>query len=196
MTIKRFKLLIGVAVYLVASISMAEIYRYKDENGHVVLDRQGVPAQYIGQGYEVLNKSGQVIRTIPRALTAEEHQARIAAQRKQEQDRKLLQLYNREEDLNRAKTRKLAEIDGQIRLAEGGLQTVTAQKLRVQQQAATHERAGREVPEHLLIQVRDFEQDETRLATQIQSYKAQRAQLAEQFERDRQQLQRILSQQR
>src|SRR5574344_2437392 len=103
MTIKRFKLLIGVAIYLVASISVAEIYGYKDENGHVVLDRQGVPAQYIGQGYEVLNKSGQVIRTIPRALTAEEHQARIAAQRQQEQDRKLLQLYNREEDLNRAK---------------------------------------------------------------------------------------------
>lgn len=33
-----------------------ELYRYVNDKGVVVLDRQGVPPQYIGKGYQVLNE--------------------------------------------------------------------------------------------------------------------------------------------
>ena len=56
-----------------------ELYRYVNDKGVVVLDRQGVPPQYIGKGYQVLNDQGRVIRTVPPAPTAEELRQRKAA---------------------------------------------------------------------------------------------------------------------
>lgn len=55
-----------------------ELYRYVNDKGVVVLDRQGVPPQYIGKGYQVLNDQGRVIRTVPPAPTAEELRQRKA----------------------------------------------------------------------------------------------------------------------
>ena len=43
-----------------ATVAQAELYRYVDDKGVVVLDRHGVPPQFIGRGYEVLNDQGRV----------------------------------------------------------------------------------------------------------------------------------------
>ncbi|KXU38869.1 hypothetical protein AXE65_11550 [Ventosimonas gracilis] len=50
-----------------ASLSLADIYRYTDEQGMIVFNRQGVPPQYVDKGYEVFNEQGRVIKTVPRA---------------------------------------------------------------------------------------------------------------------------------
>ena len=42
-----------------------ELYRYVDRHGVTVLDRQGVPPEYVGKGYEVLNQRGRVVQTVP-----------------------------------------------------------------------------------------------------------------------------------
>ena len=185
--------LVGVCVLLQHSISVAEIYRYRDAAGNTVLDRQGVPAQFIGQGYEVLSNSGQVVRVVPRALTPEEHLLKEQEQQQLESDRQLLRLYSRPEDLERAKNRKLSEVDGQIRLAEGSLQAAKSQRERIQQQAAGHERAGNEVPHHLIVQIEDFTRDEKRLSQQVSSYLLQRQALVDNFELQRKRLLELLA---
>ena len=48
------------------------LYRYVDSRGVTVLDRQGVPPEYVGKGYEVLNQRGRVVQTIPPAPSADE----------------------------------------------------------------------------------------------------------------------------
>jgi len=42
-----------------------QLYRYVNDKGVTVLDRQGVPSQYIGKGYEVLNESGRAAGAEP-----------------------------------------------------------------------------------------------------------------------------------
>ena len=58
----RITLLIGLLLPLISGA--AEVYRYTNEKGLPVLDRQGVPPQFIGKGYEVLNEQGRVIKVI------------------------------------------------------------------------------------------------------------------------------------
>ncbi|VTL98770.1 Keratin type II cytoskeletal 75 [Pseudomonas aeruginosa] len=83
-----------------------ELYRYVNDKGVVVLDRQGVPPQYIGKGYQVLNDQGRVIRTVPPAPTAEELRQRKAAQAQASSDAQLLRLYSSVEDVDRARERR------------------------------------------------------------------------------------------
>lgn len=83
-----------------------ELYRYVNDKGVVVLDRQGVPPQYIGKGYQVLNDQGRVIRTVPPAPTAEELRQRKAAQAQASSDAQLLRLYSSLEDVDRARERR------------------------------------------------------------------------------------------
>jgi len=66
--------------------SLAEVYRYTDENGTVVLNRQGVPPQYVNNGYQVLNDYGRVIKVVPRAPTPEELAEQQAEQKRREMD--------------------------------------------------------------------------------------------------------------
>ena len=61
-----------------------ELYRYTDDNGVVVLDRQ-VPPRFIANGYEVLDSHGRVKQVIPPAPTVEEREAQ---RREQEARRK------------------------------------------------------------------------------------------------------------
>ena len=63
-----------------ALLPAAELYRYVDERGVVVLDRHGVPPQHISRGYQVLNEQGRVVREVPPAPSAEEF-ARLQAKK-------------------------------------------------------------------------------------------------------------------
>lgn len=127
-----------------------ELYRYVNDKGVVVLDRQGVPPQYIGKGYQVLNDQGRVIRTVPPAPTAEELRQRKAAQAQASSDAQLLRLYSSLEDVDRARERRLAELDGLSSVARGNLQSLKLQQANLQGQAANQERAGRPVAQALV----------------------------------------------
>ena len=96
----------ALALVLLSPLSVAEeLYRYVDNNGVVVLDRQ-VPPQFVGNGYEVLDSNGRVKQVIPAAPTPEEREARrlaLEAQKKQDaEDATLLRLYSSLADLDRA----------------------------------------------------------------------------------------------
>ena len=62
------------SVLLPALAGAGELYRYVNDKGVIVLDRQGVPPEYIGKGYDVLSDQGRVVRVVPPAPTAEERQ--------------------------------------------------------------------------------------------------------------------------
>ena len=62
-------------------------------------------------------------------------------------DAQLLRLYANLDDVDRARERKLAELDSVTSVARGNLQSVRTQQANLQSQAAEHERAGRQVPE-------------------------------------------------
>lgn len=178
---------------LASSVSYAvEYYRYADERGITVISRQGVPPHLIGNGYEVLSEQGRVIRVVPRAPTPEEYRRMQAEKEQAKLDRQLLMLYTRVEDIDRARDRKIADIDGQISIARGNLLSVDSLKADLQSQAASQERAGRAVAPQLLKQIDDATIDQQRLQKQISRYLQSKQEVERAFERDKVRLTELL----
>lgn len=171
---------------LLSSVANAvEYYRYTDENGITVTNRQGVPAHLIGAGYEVLSEQGRVVRVVPRAPTPEEYRKMQADKEQAKTDRHLLMLYTSVEDIDRALERKVADIDGQISIARGNLLSINSLKADLQGQAASQERAGRVVSKNLLEQIKSATIDQQRLQKQVARYLQSKQELKSTFERDK-----------
>ena len=190
----RCSLLLGLLLPVVAGAT--ELYRYVDDRGTTVLSRQGVPPEHIGKGYEVLNDQGRVVKVIPPAPSAEEMKHILAERARASSDAQLLRLYSTPEDVERARQRKLAELDGLIGVARSNLQSVRTQQANLQSQAADHERAGREVPAHLLAQIDNQKAEQARLKSDILRYQAVRKEADVSFNADRDRLKVLLGRNR
>lgn len=162
-----------------------ELYRYVDDNGVTVLSRQGVPSELIGKGYEVLNEHGRVVRVVPPAPSAGELARLQALKARAANDQKLLKLYSGPQDVDRARDRKLAEIDGIISVARGNLQSVRTQQANLQAQAADLERASHPVPEDLVTQIRRLDDEQQRLQRDIARHEQGRAEAEDAFALER-----------
>jgi hypothetical protein len=190
LVVMRCLLLLGLAQPLAAAA--AEYYRYVNDQGVTVLSRQGVPPEFIGKGYQVLNEQGRVIEVVPPAPSAEERRRLLAEKARAGTDAQLLRLYTTPEDVDRALGRKLAELDSLIGVARGNLQSARTQQGNLQGQAAEHERAGREVPEHLITQIDNQIAEQQRLKKDIARYQDARKQAQASFAADRARLSELL----
>ncbi|WXL25636.1 DUF4124 domain-containing protein [Ectopseudomonas mendocina] len=182
------------SVCLSTSVVAAELYRYVDNKGVTVLSRQGVPPEVVAKGYDVLNEQGRVIRVVPPAPTAEELEKLKAEKARARSDEQLLRLYSTPDDVDRARERKFAEIDGLLGIAKGNLQASITQQGNLQSQAADHERSGREVPAHLLQQIDAQRTEQKRLNADIKRYETARTDAEKSFTEDRQRLEELLQQ--
>lgn len=187
----RLLVLLGL---LGAAAAQADLYRYVDDKGVVVLDRHGVPPQHIGKGYEVLNDQGRVTRVVPSAPTPEERQRLLEAQARASSDAQLLRLYASVRDVERAQARKFSELDSVIGITRGNLQSLRTQQANLQSQAAGHERAGREVPKPLLKQIDNLSREQASLRRDIERYQRARKHAETRFAQERQRVAELLGQ--
>lgn len=108
-----------------ATKSGMKMYRYKVDG--VLVIRDSVPPEFAKLGYEVIGKNGMVIEVVPPAPTAEQiaerrRNEKAEAERAEhiktltEHDVNLLRLYERPEDVERARLRKSDEINSYIGL--------------------------------------------------------------------------------
>jgi hypothetical protein len=189
----RYRVLMGLLGAMLAGQALAagqpsgqvEMYRYVDDRGITVIDRLGVPPQYIGKGYQVLNDQGRVIREVPPAPTAAEIEQRKADAARASSDQQLMRMYTSVDDVDRARDRKLAELDGLASVAKGNLQSLKMQQAGLQARAADQERAGRQVPDDLVEQLGNLRSDEQRLQQDIARYQQLRSQAQDSFAADR-----------
>jgi hypothetical protein len=179
-------------VLLPALAGASELYRYLSDKGVVVLDRQGVPPQYIGKGYEVLDDQGRLLRTVPPAPTAEERARLNQAKLQASSDAQLLRLYSSLEDVDRARERKLNELDGAVAAARGNLQSLRTQQANFQSRAAEQERAGRAVPESLLVQISNLKAEQASRLNDIGRFELARKQADAGFTADHERLAKLL----
>jgi hypothetical protein len=187
-----FRLLLSTLMCCPLLAQAVELYRYTNEQGVTVLDRQGVPPQYIGKGYEVLNDQGRVIQVVPPAPSAAEVQRRLAEKARAGSDAQLLRLYGSLDDVDRARDRKLAELDGLISVARGNLQSLRTQQSNLLGQAADQERAGHQVPDQIVQQLDGVKDDQARLEKDIERYQQLRQQAEASFAADRARLAELL----
>ena len=184
--------LLSPAAALAAEAPGMQLYRYVDSRGVTVLDRQGVPPEYVANGYQVLNAQGRVIQVVPPAPTAEQIRQAEADKLQADADAQLLSLYSSVADVDRAKSRKLAEIDSLISVAQGNIQGLASQQTGLQSQAADLERAARPVPQSLVDQLSDVRDQRQRLQTDILRYQRARTLAESRFAQDRARIEKLM----
>ncbi|QEI13745.1 hypothetical protein [Cellvibrio japonicus] len=165
------------------------IYRYKNEQGIVVMDSKLPPPELAAKGYEVMSRSGKVIKVVPPVLQGEAaEKAGRERKAKDEQAKADLQLrrsYSNVADIDAAKERNLQSLRGNIGILEANLSGVRTRLAQSQQQAAAIERGGREIPADLLKTIQNTEQEERDIQAQIKQREQEFNQVSAKFDTDR-----------
>lgn len=169
---KLITCLLTVSCLLLTPIADARMYRYKDDNGRLVISNT-VPQEASTRGYEIINSQGRVIKKIDPAPTDEELQQRDDEKRQQEaareqriQDAALLRRYSQPDDAVRALHRKIRELEGITQLKRGNISVIESQLDTEQSRAADLERSGKKIPDSTLVRI-------DRLQNQIQDIEAE-----------------------
>lgn len=177
----------ALALLLCAANVSANMYRYTDENGQVVISNT-IPQSASKRGYDILNQSGRVVETVDPAPTAEEIAAREEAKRRDESearqrelDQKLLERFSRPDDAVRAMYRKIRELRGLSQLKRGNISVIENQLDSEQSRAADRERSGREIPEATLKKIRRLEANIREIEREIDSQQAEIDSVKRQF---------------
>lgn len=159
--------IVVVAVLLIPVASLAELYKYKNEDGVTVLNSY-IPARYVKNGYTILSLDGRVLEVIPRALTDREIRVRdsvlLAKQKRDREEREqkiadqnLLRLYSTPEDVIRARDTKLTSIENFINTQQGNIRRLQNQKRQLESSLADIERAGGTISKDRVDRIRSFE---------------------------------------
>ena len=138
-------------------------YKWKDAQGNLHYD-DALPAEALQFGYDVVNKSGMVIKHVDRPKTAEELKAdkeaaaRLAADKKaaEEQaqhDQQMLAAYPNEQDLMHAQQGQLDSLDQEAHATQMSLDSQEKSLTDMLGRAADLERTGKPVPAYLSTQI-------------------------------------------
>jgi chromosome segregation ATPase len=166
-------------VFAIAIEASTVLYRYKDDNGGVVMGVT-VPPEFAKNGYEVLNSNGRVIQTIDPALTPEQIEQKrklekLEADRQAQliENKTLLKRYSHPDDAVRAEMRKLQDLQSVIRLKQGNALVQKTKLEDAETAAADRERAGQSIPDHLLKEVNRANQEILNLNSEIAGHLAE-----------------------
>ena len=155
----------------------ANLYKYVDDQGREIVSSR-VPAEYVKDGYQILNERGQVIEVVARTLSSEELAAqseeaaalRLAEQarlQQEEDDTMLLRLYRSPEEVIRRRNSTLEELNGQITVLSSLLEDAEEKLTELELRMENNERAGNAVPSNLLAQLEDAVEERDRLSRQV-----------------------------
>lgn len=159
------------------------LYRYENEEGVKVINH-AIPPEYTQKGYEILSSTGRLIKVVPPAPSDGEIAEEVAKRQLREQFEILKRRYGSTEDIEKAKGRRLENINTNISILRGNIGSIQLRIENLMSKAAEMERLGRPVSEDLLKEMADSRAElavaEANLQARIDEYKA----ISERFERD------------
>jgi len=117
-------------------------YRWVDKNGQVHYG-DSVPAEFVEQDRDVLNKQGLPVGREEGTITPEEAAAKAAEdkaardeQKRKLRDRVLLQTYQSTKELEALRDNRLDLVDAQLTIQEQSLSNLRAQRKQIERQAS------------------------------------------------------------
>lgn len=154
--IKQFLLILVLAYanHGLANDSAVTLYRYTNDQGVKVINHS-IPPQYAQGGYEIINSSGQVLKRVAAAPSKNEIEKANAEREILNTYNVLKRRYSKLEDIERAKQRRLENINTSITILKGTISNLELNINNLVERAANQERAGRQVHESLLKQLKD-----------------------------------------
>jgi hypothetical protein len=183
------KFLSGLILFTLIALEVqaqgGNLYRYRDDEGNEIIATQ-IPAEFVKNGYEIINDRGQVIRDVSRTLTDDERASqadsleaiRLAEEdliRQQEEDTQLLRLYRAPEEVVRRRDSILEELDAQLtvlNILKGNAEESVAS---LQVTIDNNVEAEREVPANMIAQFDSATEERDRLNRQITRIENERA---------------------
>ncbi|AJQ93127.1 hypothetical protein [Gynuella sunshinyii] len=193
---KSGKQLVCIVVFMTAGwTAAANLYRYTDQNGTLVLESM-IPPEFVSKGYEILNEQGQVLKVVPPAPSAEELAKKKAEQERLEmqsaRDAELMKLYRSPEDVDRAKASWMSRLDVEIKLKRNQLTIRQTELDELRSQAASLERVNKPIPEALLQQMQEVQSLMEAINVDIQKVEARKVEDEKQFELDKQRVAELI----
>jgi hypothetical protein len=161
------------------------LYRYRDDQGNEIIATQ-IPAEFVKNGYEIINDRGQVIREVSRTLSDEERASqadsleavRLAEEariQQEEEDTLLLRLYRSPEEVIRRRDSTLEELDAQLTVLNALKENAEEDVAGLQVTIDNNVEAEREVPQNILSQFESASEERDRLDRQITRIENERA---------------------
>lgn len=169
-----------------ADQDQALMYRYRAADGTTTIGSQ-LTRQAIYSGYQVLDQSGMVIKTVPPAPPAEQAQRRKAMEARQKaaeqvkQDKKLERIYGGPDDAARARDRQLEELKLKAGYARNTLKNLKSKRDDEVHDAARIERAGHKVPLSTQRTIDDYNQRIQDTEARISDYRKDMDQVRRKF---------------
>ncbi len=124
-------------------ISASDVYYvFKDKNGNTLI-QDSIPAEYVHQGYRIINEQGLTLRTVPsvkeqqRLANAAKHRRTVEKERekKRKEDDMLLASFSNIEQIREAVNKKILVIQVQIDVTLNHIKTFEKNLLELQAQA-------------------------------------------------------------
>jgi hypothetical protein len=177
---------------LLSVLAQTVFYRYKDANNHLVLSNT-IPPELADKGYQVVDPSGRVLHTVLPAPTPEqiaERRLQQAAKTRQEElarkqaeeDAFLQRLYSHPDDAERAKVRKLLEIDTLVTQKNIEKQDHVTKIHQLETKAANIERSGKQVPETILNEISGLQKNIDKYNAELLAYEKTKAETIKEFD--------------
>jgi len=132
-----------VSLLMTSVISAGDVYYvFKDKNGNTVI-QDSIPAEYVNQGYRIINEQGSTLRTVPsvkeqqRLANAAKHRrsAEKGREKQRKEDNMLLASFSNIEQIREAGNKKILAIQGQIDITLNHIKAFENNLLELQAQA-------------------------------------------------------------
>jgi|TARA_B110000503_G_scaffold135320_1_gene215690 hypothetical protein len=149
--------LIALSLSLVASQTIAaQFYRWVDAQGNMFI--QGyIPPESVAGGYQIIDDTGMVLKTVAPQISAAErdaaNSAQLSAERQRNRDQELLKLYRSPKDVDRAMKTWLSRMDMEAGLKRNRIRIKENEYDGIQERAANQERVGQAVAPELIAQL-------------------------------------------
>lgn len=153
------------------------LYRYKNSRGFVVLDDR-LPAEYVSNGYEVLSKSGRLIKVVPAHIDkplVDTKQQELADEKRHQEDKYILASYGSREEIQNTGGRKLQLLEREIKIVEQNLADTRAQRAKDRARAANYQRSGKSVPDSIKAVLVHLEEEENKAVSLLDARRKEHA---------------------
>lgn len=166
-----FTFLLGLMLLVAATSAHANLFRYKDANGVMVISHT-IPNERVRHGYEIVDTYGELIQVVPAQLSEEEYEAKLAREQGIAECEKALtrvhRLYQNESDIDYAERQSLKSMDQSITNIRANLSVLSKQREEFEARAAQLDVSGRTIPVALLDNIDRAKVQEGNLQDEIE----------------------------
>lgn len=169
--VRRISGLLAGALLLCGMQAHADLFKFKDENGVMVLSHT-IPAERVKYGYDVVDEYGVLIKRVDPQLSAEAYREKLRKEAALAECKKTFErvrkLYQTEADIDYALDQGLESIDESITNLRANMQATTKQRQEYEAQAGQLDIAGRKIPSSLLDNIERAKAQERNLNEEIE----------------------------